>query len=122
MEKRMKELMGRADEVNIMEPVIITDSNFKQMLSEHENLVIDCWAAWCGPCKMIAPVIEQLAKEYSGKVTFGKLDVDKNPRVPTQYGIMGIPTLLFFKNGKLVDRIVGAAPKPMIEQAIQKNF
>lgn len=89
----------------------ITDSNVQEILQEGKPVVIDFWAPWCGPCKAIGPVIEELATEYEGKVTIGKCDVDENSDLPAQYGIRNIPTILFFKNGELVDKHVGAAGK-----------
>ncbi|MGB9717559.1 MAG: thioredoxin [Thermoproteota archaeon] len=83
-------------------------------------MVVDCWAPWCGPCHMIAPIIEGLARDYSGKILFGKLNVDENPEASAQYEIVSIPTLLVFKNGKLVDRIVGAMPRRMLEPRITR--
>ncbi|HID71407.1 MAG TPA: thioredoxin, partial [Thermoplasmata archaeon] len=93
-------------------------SNFDETVKEGVTLV-DFWAPWCGPCRMIAPVIEQLAKEYAGKVVFAKLNTDENRNTAMRFGIMSIPTLLVFKNGKLVDRIVGALPKPMLEHKLK---
>ncbi|NCN69000.1 MAG: thioredoxin [Candidatus Altarchaeum sp. CG12_big_fil_rev_8_21_14_0_65_33_22] len=100
-------------------PIDVNDSNFGETLKKYPVVVVDCWAEWCGPCRMIAPVVEELAKEYAGKIVFGKLNVDYNQEVPARYGIMGIPTLLIFKNGQNVDKIVGAAPKKMIEAKIK---
>ncbi len=97
------------------EPIVLTDSNFEQAIEKSPVVVVDFWAVWCGPCRMVAPVIEQLAKEYAGRVTFGKLNVDENPVVANAFQIQSIPSLLVFKNGKLVDGLVGAAPKKMIE-------
>jgi thioredoxin 1 len=97
----------------------ITDQNQEEMIKQHSMLVIDCYADWCGPCRMIAPFIIDLASEYSGKVSFGKLDVDQAPGVSRQYGISSIPTLLFFKNGKLVERLVGALPKPALKEKVE---
>ena len=94
--------------------VELTDSNFDQFVKENDNVVVDCWAAWCGPCRMLSPIIEQLAEEKTN-ISFAKLDVDKNRVVPMRYGIMSIPTLLYFKNGKLVDKTLGALPKQMVE-------
>ncbi|MGQ9744382.1 MAG: thioredoxin [Candidatus Bathycorpusculaceae bacterium] len=101
-------------------PITVTDVTFKEIIQSHPLVVIDCWAPWCGPCSMIAPVIEELARNYAGQILFGKLNVDENHEVSMQYQIMGIPTLLVFQNGKLVDRIVGVMPKQLLEQKITR--
>lgn len=103
-------------------PTDLSDATFKDFVEKNTVSVVDCWAAWCGPCRMVAPIVEELARTYTGKISFGKLDVDKNPQVPMQYGIMSIPTLLVFKKGSLVDRIVGAMPKPVLEKQITKHL
>lgn len=90
---------------------VVTDGNFSEILNTEMPVLVDFWATWCGPCRAIAPVIEELAGEYEGKAVICKCNVDENEDVPMQYGIRSIPTLLFFKNGELVDRLVGAAPK-----------
>ena len=89
----------------------LTDSNFQEILAEGKPVVMDFWAPWCGPCKMVGPIIDELATEYEGKVIIGKCDVDENGDVAAEYGIRNIPTVLFFKNGELVDKQVGSAPK-----------
>jgi thioredoxin 1 len=99
------------------EPLTISDANIDLTINKYNTIVIDCWAPWCGPCRMVGPVIEELAKEMQGKVVFGKLNVDENPETSTKHQIMSIPTLLVFKSGNLVDRLVGAYPK---EELIKK--
>jgi thioredoxin 1 len=98
----------------------LNDTNFDQMIKEYPMVVVDCWAPWCAPCRIVAPVIEELAKDYQGKITFGKLNVDNNRAVSTRFGIMSIPTLLVFKNGQLVDQKIGAMPKQVLENELTK--
>jgi len=106
-----------------MSIVHLTDSNFKQEVLDANTLaVVDFWAPWCGPCKMIAPAVEELAKEYSGKVKIGKLDVDSNPKTATNYAVMSIPTLIFFKKGLVMEQAVGALSKADIKKKIEANL
>lgn len=100
-----------------------TDTNFKKEVLESElPAVVDFWATWCAPCKMIAPLIEELAKDYLGKVKIGKLNIDDNPKIPSQYGIMSIPTLMFFHKGKVVSQVVGALNKSELKRKIIESF
>ena len=99
--------------------VTITSENFKSLKNGDQPLVVDFWATWCGPCRMVAPIIEELSKEYDGKVVIGKCDVEDNEDIAAEFGIRNIPTILFFKNGEVVDKIIGAQPKAKIEEKIQ---
>jgi thioredoxin 1 len=102
--------------------VKLSDGNFDSVVKKSGNLIVDCWAQWCGPCKMLAPTFEALAKEYKGKVTFAKLDTDESPKIAMDLGIHSIPTLIFFKDGKQVDRMTGVHPRPNIENMMKKHF
>lgn len=102
-----------------MKPLHFTDDNFEtEVINSTEPVLIDFWAVWCGPCRMIAPIVEELAAEYEGKLKVGKLDVDENQKTSIKYGVRSIPTLLIFKSGKVVDTIIGAVPKNMIVQKL----
>ena len=101
----------------------VTDANFKaEVLESATPVLVDYWAEWCGPCKMIAPILEEVAKEYGGKLKVAKLNIDENPKTPGEYGIRGIPTLILFKGGKMVDQLVGNQPKEVIEQLLAKSL
>ena len=100
------------------EPVKITDADFDETVKKYDTIVIDCWAPWCGPCRMVGPVIDELAKEMQGKIVFGKLNVDENPTTSAKHRIMSIPTMLVFKNGSLVDTLIGALPKDQLKQRL----
>ncbi len=125
-QKKMAELQKAAEEraalSGITSPVHLSDSNFAGEAAKYPVLLVDFWAPWCGPCRMVAPVIDQLAREYSGKVVFGKLNVDENPRVAGSFGIQSIPTMMIFKNGKAVDVIVGAMPKGALEAKLKQHL
>ena len=100
-------------------PYEITDAMFeKEVINSDKPVVVDFWAIWCGPCKMIAPLMEEFATEYEGKIKIGKVDVDNNQNIAVQFGIRSIPTVLFFKKGKVVDRVIGAYPKSHFQEKI----
>lgn len=119
--KKMQEMMKKSESSEkISIPITVTDANFNESVKKHSLMVIDCWAPWCGPCRMVTPIIEELAKEHAGEVVFGKLNVDENPEIAKRYNIMGIPTLLIMKNRAEVDRMVGAAPKLLIQNKLKR--
>lgn len=101
-------------------PVDLMDAQLAAFLQQHPAVLVDVWAPWCGPCRIIAPMIEDLAKSYAGRVAFAKMNADDNPGVMDAFGIQGIPTLLLFRDGRLVDRIVGVAPKPHLAAAVER--
>ncbi|MGQ0537027.1 MAG: thioredoxin [Methanobacteriota archaeon] len=101
-------------------PVDITDGEFEAFVKKHPVVLVDFWAPWCGPCKRVAPVLDELASELEGKVTFAKVNTDENPKTAMKFGVMSIPTLLVFKNGALADTIVGAWPKPKIAEHLAR--
>jgi thioredoxin 1 len=101
-------------------PLTLTDSNFQATLKANPLVVVDFWAPWCGPCRMVGPIIEQLAAEYAGKVTFSKMNIDENQAIPSSFSVMSIPTIVVFKNGQAVERIVGAYPKTHIEATFKR--
>lgn len=97
----------------------VTDQSFADAVKSNNILIVDCYADWCGPCRMIAPIVEDLANEYSGRVAFAKIDVDQSPDVSRQFHISSIPTLLFFKNGEMIDRQIGALPKHALQARVE---
>lgn len=106
-----------------MKPIEVTDSNFQtEVLEADKPVLVDFWAEWCAPCRMIAPIVEEMAGEYDGKLKVGKLEVDNNQQVSMQFGIRSIPTLLIFKGGKVVEQIVGAVPKRALTEKIAKHL
>ena len=106
-----------------MKPIEVTDANFKtEVLGSTTPVLVDFWAEWCGPCKMIAPLVEQLANDFEGKLKVGKVDVDSNQQTAMQFGIRSIPTLLIFKGGRVVEQIVGAVPKQALADKVTKHL
>lgn len=103
-------------------PVKISDGTFNEFVSKYPLTLVDCWAPWCGPCRIVGPIIDNLAKEYAGKVAFGKLNTDENIATASKFGIMAIPTMLVLKKGQLVDQIVGAVPKARIEEVLKSHM
>lgn len=122
LQEMLKGAASREKKPALTKPVDVTDATFEGTIKRYPLVVVDCWAPWCGPCRMLAPIIEQMAKDYAQKIVFGKLNVDENPNAAMRYQTMSIPMLLIFKNGKLVDRIVGAMPKPILEAKITHHL
>jgi thioredoxin 1 len=109
-----------ATETNSIQPV--TDTDFDSVINGGKPVFVDFWAPWCGPCRIIGPIVEELAPSYEGRAVITKMNVDDNPGVAQRFGVTSIPTLMMFKNGKLVDRMVGAAPKGALQQFIDRNL
>ena len=123
MNKKMKDLQRKFNALielkKINKPIILSDSNFDIEKSKFPLLLVDFWASWCGPCKVVLPIIEQLAQEYTGKVVFAKINVDENPILSKKFGIQSIPTMILFKYGEVIDIIIGALPKGQIESKLR---
>jgi thioredoxin 1 len=118
-----KNLINNKLKKNFMsKPVEITDSNFEEIINSEKPVLVDFWAEWCGPCKMIGPLVEELANEFEGKAIIGKVDVDANPEVSAKFGIRSSPTLLVFKGGEIVDKQVGAVPKSVLSEKIEAQL
>ena len=101
----------------------ITDANFEELvLKSDKPVLVDFWAEWCGPCRMVGPIVEELANDYGDKAVIGKVNVDENPEISVRFGIRNIPALLFFKNGEIVDKQIGAVPKSVLSEKLEKQF
>ena len=121
-EKLRKLLEERKSDTSPPSVIVLTDFNFKETVSRYPLMLVDFWAPWCGPCRIVSPIVEELAEELKGKVVFGKLNVDENQRIAAEFQIFSIPTLVLLKNGVEVDRIIGAVPKRMIKAALEKHL
>ena len=121
-QKKLREMLKGLGMKKISAPIHLDDSSFDETLKKHRVILVDFWAPWCGPCNIMSPIIEELAAEYAGKVSFGKLNVDENPLTAKKFGIMGIPTLIIFRDGEEVSRIVGVVPKNYIKREIEKHL
>jgi thioredoxin 1 len=122
-QNKLRDLMKKTEKATESppnKPIEVTDATFAETIQSHPLVVVDCWASWCAPCRMVAPILDELAKDYAGKILFGKLNVDENRKISMQYAVMSIPTLLVFKSGRLVDQIVGAMPRNMLEPKITR--
>jgi thioredoxin 1 len=117
--EKLEKMMGKTRSTVARKPVEVTEHNFNEFITEKKYAVIDCWAAWCMPCKIIAPSIEKIAEDYGDSVSVGKLDVDGNRKIAMKFGIMSIPTVLFFKDGRLVDNLIGAVPQHVLVEKLQ---
>lgn len=125
-EKRMKKLQQIVNDKellkNIKEPLNLDDSNFPQTINKYPLLLVDFWAPWCGPCRMMSPIIDQVGKEYIGKLVVGKVNVDENPNISGQFGISSIPTLILFKRGQVVNNIIGSVSKSRIDEMVKMHL
>jgi thioredoxin 1 len=120
-EKKRQELMTKMSGIERgASPITLDDAHFDEAVKKYPLMLIDCWADWCGPCRMVAPVVDELARDYDERLVVGKLNVDENPETAGRFGIVSIPTLLIMKNGDEVDRIIGALPKKLIEDKLKK--
>jgi thioredoxin len=118
--QRKSQLEARTASTSHSAPLALTDSTFNIEVSKHPLMVVDFWAPWCGPCRMVAPSLERIAAEMGGQLRIAKLNVDENPRTAERFQVQGIPTIMFVKNGRVVDRVVGALPEPQIRSKVER--
>jgi thioredoxin 1 len=119
---RAKKIEQMKKKMTQTEPLTVGDGDFDKVISENDLVIVDFWAPWCGPCRMVAPVLDELAQKYSGMLTIAKLNVDDNQQTAQRFGVMSIPMLIFFKGGQPVDKVVGALPKEALEQKINEHM
>ena len=117
--QRRNQIQAQPEKIQNQKPIVLTDANFASEVSKNPLIVVDFWAPWCGPCRMVGPVIEELARDYSGKVVFGKLNVDENPMTASRFQVQSIPTILVFHEGQAVDGVLGTVPKSFLESKIK---
>lgn len=121
--KKLQQIVNEKELLkNIKEPLNLDDSNFAQTINKYPLLLVDFWAPWCGPCRMMSPIIDQVGKEYIGKLVVGKVNVDENPNISGQFGISSIPTLILFKRGQVVNNIIGSVSKSRIDEMVKMHI
>lgn len=121
--KKLQQIVNEKELLkNIKEPLNLDDSNFAQTINKYPLLLVDFWAPWCGPCRMMSPIIDQVGKEYIGKLVVGKVNVDENPNISGQFGISSIPTLILFKRGQVVNNIIGSVSKSRIDETVKMHL
>ena len=121
--KKLQQIVNEKELLkNIMDPINLDDSDFTESINKFPLLLVDFWAPWCGPCRMMSPVIDQVGKEYQGKLVVGKVNVDENPSISRQFGISSIPTLILFKKGQAVNNIVGSVSKSRIDEMVRMHL